>query len=637
MPAARLLWLLPAVASLRPPPPPAFDLEGACAGVKSRETWRDGDGLFHWSYKVKVSPWTTFGRITVSLHGWNMHLESTYYGSSGGQGDHFVVLLHPRAGADDCFEIQGTGESYADPDLRCSNLQATDTTRVLQTIVTMDFGESAFSIGQDLSGARVLEGGDGSSSSAVVSLLPLKNCLGMYKDASCDRSFSFTARLSPPSFKLPSISCVLTRDLPFPPPPMPPNMPPSPPPGFLVDPNLCYLGGYVHFSVSSQESKKNALHPWELSVHLNGWLAGLRVVLDFPGSSTAGHALHVQAVRPTDVARLLSVTRHSAILELQVTAARDFQFEALGDVSQVRDDDERSYTEPPHTEEVKQHARPILGRDELPVPIEHVRHYPPPPSVPTHPASSWMGLYVSVFILAVISVNVLLYRRDTACYMLHVAKLVRWARITATQSARGRKLLQLVGSSTIGRMLLRAERNHLGIARAVGPSDDSDQTLLPSTGDARPKTPMPSSTKKTRRDRSGAAASEERRSLANAKDAEDSADETDHAATEEVPRATTKLVIRTHASPHVAQIQLDGVSDMRELQRKVARVCADLGADCRGALRMQYMDSTGKFVTVSKSTSIASIQSSTELQLLPKEQGASQSRRERAPQAVPDD
>lgn len=129
MPAARLLWLLPAVASLRPPPPPAFDLEGACAGVKSRETWRDSEGFFHWSYKVKVSPWTAFGRITVSLHGWNMHLESTYYGSSGGQGDHFVVLLHPRAGADDCFEIQGTGESYADPDLRCSDLQATDATR----------------------------------------------------------------------------------------------------------------------------------------------------------------------------------------------------------------------------------------------------------------------------------------------------------------------------------------------------------------------------------------------------------------------------------------------------------------------------------------------------------------------------
>ena len=110
--------------AIHPPPPPLFDLAGACAGVKTRETWKDDDGTHHWSYKIKVQPWTTFGRITVTLHGWSMKLEQTYYGHvEDTEKKAFVVLLHPRPGPDDVFEIQGTGESYADPDVACEGLQ----------------------------------------------------------------------------------------------------------------------------------------------------------------------------------------------------------------------------------------------------------------------------------------------------------------------------------------------------------------------------------------------------------------------------------------------------------------------------------------------------------------------------------
>ena len=126
MNAARCpLWLalaLRATLAVHPPPPPSFDLAGACAGVKTRETWKDDTDTHHWSYKIKVHPWTLFGRITVKLHGWSMELEKTYYGYVEIPGKEFEVVLHPRAGPDDVFEIQGTGESYADPDVRCDGL-----------------------------------------------------------------------------------------------------------------------------------------------------------------------------------------------------------------------------------------------------------------------------------------------------------------------------------------------------------------------------------------------------------------------------------------------------------------------------------------------------------------------------------
>ncbi|KAL1514948.1 hypothetical protein AB1Y20_004024 [Prymnesium parvum] len=563
-----LLWcvlLLPTASATRPPPPPAFDLAGACAGVKSSETWKDSDGNFHWSYKIKVYPWTTFGRIRVSLHGWSMALEKAYYGQVDTPGKEFDVVLHPRPGPDDSFEIQGTGEAYAEPGLECAGLQMANASNpdcllgpqfvvesdwtdiasgrfrahvhmnlwVLQTIITMDYGHAMLEIGSDLNGARILEGGDGSSSKAVLSLLPLKNCLGMYKDASCDRSFSFTAVLTPPLYSLPSFSCLLTRDLPFPPPPMPPGNPPAPPPGFNVDPNLCYLGGYAHFSVPPQKGPKvqPGTQLWELSVHLNNWLPGLRVVLDFPGSSTVGHPLHVNAWRPAEVVRLLDVTRHSAILELQVTAARDFQFEALGDVDDVRivcevgdarpppppppapplpppvsnkalastvdefyaeDGDEDP---PPHAttpaDAIHKDARAqkaIVGRSgHQTAPVHERRSAPPPPPPPHRTESSGTGVRVSLFMLLAVVVNVLLYRRDPACYMLNVAQLVRWGRKKANKTMRGRKIIQFVGSTIIGRAVLQTELRYLGVASAAVAADDTqDKLLASSTGKAPP-------------------------------------------------------------------------------------------------------------------------------------------------------
>ena len=73
--------LLAAARGRHPPPPPAFQLEpGACAGVKTREVWTDRTGTAHWNYRIKVVPWTAFGRLTLTLHGNGMAVEAVYGG-----------------------------------------------------------------------------------------------------------------------------------------------------------------------------------------------------------------------------------------------------------------------------------------------------------------------------------------------------------------------------------------------------------------------------------------------------------------------------------------------------------------------------------------------------------------------------
>ena len=166
------------------------------------------------------------------------------------------------------------------------------------------------------------------------------------------------------------MSCVLTRDLPMPPPPQPPMMPPSPPPGYAIDVSQCYLGGHAHFVVAPHKvSSTAALQTWVVNVHLNLWRAGMNVVLDFPGALHATHSLHVASVTPADVARAVSVTKHSAIVQLQETAARDFKFEALGDVDSVTvvcDIDGGRPPPPPHPAVVDQRAG-VVGSAEAAV------------------------------------------------------------------------------------------------------------------------------------------------------------------------------------------------------------------------------------------------------------------------------
>ena len=121
-----LLWLVLVLCSaVRPPPPPALDLDGACAGVKSSDSWKDAKtGSAHWSYRIKVQPWTVFGRVHVELHGYNMKVVEIYNGDVDEKAKSFWVSLHPEhsAGPDSTFQIEGEGEAYAEPTLTCEGL-----------------------------------------------------------------------------------------------------------------------------------------------------------------------------------------------------------------------------------------------------------------------------------------------------------------------------------------------------------------------------------------------------------------------------------------------------------------------------------------------------------------------------------
>lgn len=121
--AFALLWIALSSA-VRPPPPPELSLEGACAGVKSSESWKDPNTGSHWSYRIKVQPWTVFGRVHVDLHGYNVKVVDIYSGDVDVKAKSFWVTLHPEhlAGPDHTFQIEGEGETYAEPTLTCEGL-----------------------------------------------------------------------------------------------------------------------------------------------------------------------------------------------------------------------------------------------------------------------------------------------------------------------------------------------------------------------------------------------------------------------------------------------------------------------------------------------------------------------------------
>ncbi len=531
------------------------------------------------------------------------------------------------------------------------------TRRVLQTIVTLDFGETKVTIGRDLYGARLTEGGDGTTSKATVALLPLKNCLGMYKDSSCDNSFGFSAVVSSALTSLPKISCLLTRDMPDPPPPFPPRPPPSPPPGFIIDPNLCYVGGSAHFIIAPHKvAAQAALQTWVVSVHLNQWLPGLRIVLDFPGVMHAEHGLHVHSVRPADVARLVSMTRHSAIVELLNTAAREFEFEALGDVDEVRVVCDVGDARPPPPPRPAPPSHPIQvslwdgkradgragsppGRsaDQL---IDGAHQMPPPPTIspPSPPAppsekpepGPW-GALISIGLMLYIGYHAYHLHQNPEPYMIGAATMVRSLRTKATQTPRGRKYLQKVSTNAIGRQVLQLEARYLGIgANAVA---DAEAGVPPV-----PLALKAKSVKAKAKDRKEADPKEAQALVPKARsddDADDDDSDEDGPADDDVfefggedidesPKTELVITLATGKTRR-RDVDLSAVKDLKELQQIVAKVCRSVGADPKGGLRMQYRDSGGTMATVSKSTRIRDICRSAELHLAPKSAASSSS------------
>ena len=216
----------------------------------------------------------------------------------------------------------------------------------------------------------------------------------------------------------------------------------------------------------------------------------------------AEHGLHVHSVSPPEVARLVSVTRHSAVVELLQTAARDFRFEALGDVDEVRVvcdiGDARPPPPPPPTPpklplDVSEH-RAAAGEDEQEMPrsgssthfIEAERPassgaaaLPLPPIV--QEGHNW-GLIVSVYPMV---------------YIGTTPRRRRNPNLTGSRRRRTSDGCELVGqqrmeraaaqvmSSFVGQQLMQIEARYLGLP---GNSGSGAAALPPaSSGAAKPK------------------------------------------------------------------------------------------------------------------------------------------------------
>ena len=540
--------------------------------------------------------------------------------------------------------------------------------RVLQTIVTLDFGESAITVDDDVYGARVTEGGDGSSTKLVLSMLALKKCLGMYKDASCDNAFGFSGMADPPLVHLPRMSCLLTRSMPKPPPPASPRPPPSPPPGFDIDPGKCPGGGQTYFIVAPHQlASQAALQTWELNIHLNTWYNGMHVIIDFPSLQHADHALHVNAVKPPDVAKLISVTKHSAIIELKETAARDFQFEALGDVESLEvmcdlsgvrpfppppppsadnDDGEDRSSEDEYGEQSKDpdpddltyvpdeesYQSSLDGQEPtppspppLPLPEPMPPTPPPPPSGPG--VSPLRIILIGVFLVGAAA----LAAQQNPTEAAKVAQRLRLLRTKCSRTPLGRKLLALVSQHPIGRKILLCEARYLGMAN-FGPSTDLELVDVLVDDDGPPKAlldkhPRPKPRSKPRGKGQKAAGRED----AEEREAEPLQSNGEAAATEEEidpmdedwPQVTassegTRFVVRLGASASESVLHLDDAQDLKELMTLVSQACDHLGVDMTRGFRMLLVDEDGTTTTVGKSCTMERIRSAKQIELVPK-------------------
>ena len=398
-------------------------------------------------------------------------------------------------------------------------------------------------------------------------------------------------------------------------------------------------------------------------------------MLDFPGVMHAEHGLHVHSVSPPEVARLVSVTRHSAVVELLQTAARDFRFEALGDVDEVRVVCDIGDARPPPPPPPMPPLLPpdafdhrstqgaegavtlqggggadthhlIEGQNDPPPSLAP----PPPPPPPAAQESHNWGLIISVCLMLYVGYHAKEAQKDPEPYMIKTAENVRWLRTTLAGHPAGRKLLLKVMASFVGQQLMQLEARYLGLP---GSGATAAATMPPaSTGAPKPKT------KKTRANDEevqeplvgqptidGFDDDDDDDGDGDGSDSDEGDSLVDFGEKGSPPDASpmkTEFVVKSGGATRRRKVDLRGVRDMASLQAFVAKTCNSLGVDpATGGLRMQFVDAGGVTRTVSRSTQIEDVCNARELLMVPKSEaakasggGASSSRSSRGPMAA---
>ena len=91
-----------------------------------------------------------------------------------------------------------------------------------------------------------------------------------------------------------------------------------------------------HFSPHPHHPSPSHPHPqtpgtlWEVNVHMERWLVGAQLTLNFFGDSLKKHPLRVSAYMPSDAVNEVSLTAHSISVELRNSPVHEFNIQAYG-------------------------------------------------------------------------------------------------------------------------------------------------------------------------------------------------------------------------------------------------------------------------------------------------------------------
>lgn len=257
--------------------------EGECAAVAHHDNWEDETtGAPFWNYKIKVYPWHVFAIVTVRFRPpVNVeHLWAASILSNSVEGDEQVIVveLGHKPQDDFTFAIDGTGGPIKHTTLSCTATEEVSSDCGLQptfsilnnyngvispkihmetwqvgATVDLTFREP-LSVGQSW-GAEFLgepeddeyEYESSSPKPAAVGYTARFRLMPLSRGLPPERKDSFGFEASPPFHSMPTISCILNKNLPPPPPPSPPSPSPPPPQRKLVDEHECFLGGRMAF------------------------------------------------------------------------------------------------------------------------------------------------------------------------------------------------------------------------------------------------------------------------------------------------------------------------------------------------------------------------------------------------------
>jgi len=317
-----------------------------------------------WDYRIKVDPWQVFGQVELDVMGQDIVVEHVWaasvtgmnsLGHSGPHGGVRVKLeLDMQAQDDQQLDIDGTGTPSAQPAIvRCKNLEPPEydcklgckytllnmfESRVSSKVhletwqqgakVTIDFGTTAVKI-SEVWGAQTMDD-DAPEASALAAagktrwtfrLLPFNHHMPT------DRRSCFGFDSTPPFHTLPIISCIPSQPFPPPPPPSAPSPPPAPPPYMVTERSDCFLGGRVTY-VTTPGNTPGTL--WEVNVHMERWLVGAQLTLNFFGDHLRAHPLRIASFQPSDAILQVAATYHSVVLELRNSPVHEFNIQAYG-------------------------------------------------------------------------------------------------------------------------------------------------------------------------------------------------------------------------------------------------------------------------------------------------------------------